>query len=387
MTLASRAPPRHEALSGPAPERRIPSRLTLVISALHLGGAERAVCALAKYWIEEGRDVGVVTIASPDVDVYQLPAGARRVALGLLRPSRNPVEACFQASRRVLALRRALVRLQPDVVVSFLEATNVLSLLATRGMRAPVIVCERTDPRFARSGRPWAALRRVLYPLAAAVVVQTESVATWARSFCPRVAVIENFVERPSRQAAPANGQGPWRLLAMGRLSPEKGFDLLIEAFGRVADARPDWSLTILGEGPERERLVGLAAGLHLGERVSLPGRAADPLPHLAAAHAFALPSRYEGFPNALLEAMAVGLPAVAFDCPSGPSDIIAHGRNGILVAAGDVAQLAAALERLMDSPEERARIGSNAREIAVTHTPERLLGRWDEVLEGVVAS
>lgn len=364
----------------------MPSRITLVISGLRLGGAERVVCALARYWIEQGCDVGVVTVASPDVDVYDLPAGAQRVALGLARPSRNVVDGCVQASRRVLALRRALGRLAPDVVVSFLESTNVLSLLATIGMGLPVIACERTDPRFARSGRPWAALRRLLYPRATAVVVQTESVATWARAFCPKVEVIENFVERPARYAMPGAEHGPRRLLAMGRLSFEKGFDLLIEAFGRIAGPRPDWSLTILGEGPERRRLEDLAAALHLEQRVSLPGRVADPLPHLVAAHAFALPSRYEGFPNALLEAMAAGLPAVAFDCPSGPSDIIADGRDGLLVAAGDVAQLAAALGRLMDDPGERVRLAANAREIAVTYAPERVLGRWSELLKGVVS-
>jgi glycosyltransferase involved in cell wall biosynthesis len=171
----------------------------------------------------------------------------------------------------------------------------------------------------------------------------------------------------------------------MGRLSVEKGFDLLIEAFGRVAAHRPDWSLTILGDGPERARLECLAAELHLEYRVSLPGRVADPLPLLADAQAFALPSRYEGFPNALLEAMAAGLPSVAFDCPSGPSDIIADGWNGLLVPAGDVGQLSAALGWLMDNPRERARIGANARDVAVTHAPQRVLCRWSELLKGVV--
>jgi glycosyltransferase involved in cell wall biosynthesis len=108
----------------------------------------------------------------------------------------------------------------------------------------------------------------------------------------------------------------------------------------------------------------------------------ADPVPELLKAQAFVLPSRFEGFPNALIEAMACGLPPVAFDCPSGPADIISHGTNGLLVAAGDVTALAAALSRMMGSATERARMGEEAREFTRLLSPERVLPRWSAVLE-----
>ena len=193
--------------------------------------------------------------------------------------------------------------------------------------------------------------------------------------------VIPNFVRRPVRIATPGTEHGPKRLLAMGRLGPEKGFDLLVDAFARVADAHPDWSLTILGEGDERGRLETLVRRLRLDGRVALPGRAADPFPHLASAHAFALSSRREGFPNALLEAMACGLPAVAFACRSGPAEIIEHGRNGLLVPPGDLTRFALALDRVMGSGAVRAQIGRNAREIATVLTPERVLVAWNALL------
>ena len=101
--------------------------------------------------------------------------------------------------------------------------------------------------------------------------------------------------------------------MAVGRLIRAKGFDLLVQAFARAATARPEWSLTIFGEGPERANLEAQVRDLGLGDRVDLPGRVSDPLEHLACAHAFALSSRYEGFPNALLEAMSCGLPVAAF--------------------------------------------------------------------------
>ncbi len=365
---------------------RVAERFALVISSLSGGGAERVLSTLARYWARAGHDVSVVTVGSRQADVYELGPGVRRVTLDLVRPSRHVIEGLVHSTRRVLALRRALVRLQPDVVVSFMTSTNVLSLLAVSGTGVPVVVCERTDPRRQRIGTPWAALRRVLYPRAARLVVQTETVAGWARELCPRVHVIPNFVERPSSSAVPGIDRGPLRLIAMGSLRPEKGFDLLIEAFARVAASHPEWSLTILGDGPERARLEALVSRSRLQERVSMPGRMAEPLPHLVAAHAFALSSRREGFPNALLEAMACGLPVVAFDCPSGPAEIIEHGRNGLLVEAGEVSRLADALDRIMSSPSERARMGESAREIAIQLAPERVLPRWDAVVRAVGA-
>lgn len=373
------------ALAAPVPVGR-PVRVALVISALSDGGSERVVCALAGYWSRAGHEVSVVTVSSRETDRYELPAGVARASLDLAHDSRNIVEGVLRASRRVAALRRALRRFQPEVVVSFLARTNVLSLVATRGMGIPVFACERSDPRREPVGAPWAALRRVLYPRATGVVVQTDRVATWARAFCPRVHVIPNFVERPAMVAKPGQGAGPKQLLAMGRLAPEKGFDLLLQAFALAAPARPDWSLVIVGEGAERSSLEALVARLRLQGRVKLPGRTSDPASYLAASHLFALPSRYEGFPNALLEAMASGLPVVAFDCDSGPAEIVAHDQNGLLVSAADVAGLATALGRLMDSPEERVKLGLGAREITTTLGADRILDLWSTILSAAGA-
>lgn len=144
--------------------------------------------------------------------------------------------------------------------------------------------------------------------------------------------------------------------------------------------------MTILGEGPERSRLEAQARAHGLSDRVAMPGRVANPLDHLVKGQAFVLSSRYEGFPNALLEAMACGLPVVAFDCPNGPAEAITHDRDGLLVPAGDVAALASALARVMDSPGERSRLGHDARGIVSRLGPERVLPRWSDMLESVCA-
>jgi glycosyltransferase involved in cell wall biosynthesis len=359
-------------------------RIAFVIFNLSGGGAERVVSTISGHWAREGREVTVVTIASPESDVYDLAPGVRRVALDLAVNSRSAVQGALEAGRRTWAVGRILRRLAPDVVISFMPQTNVMCLLAMMGSGVPVVVCERSNPRAAPLARHWALLRRALYPRASAVVVQTEDVASWAREFCRRVHVIPNFVARPARTATSLAASGPKRLFAVGRLVPAKGFDLLLEAFARVAGPRPEWSLTILGEGRERARLAALAARLGVADRVAMPGRVANPVDHLVEGHAFALSSRFEGFPNALLEAMACGLPVVAFDCPHGPADAIVHEQDGLLVPAGDVAALAASLARLMDSPLDRSRLGQNAKDIVVKLGPDRVLPRWTALLEDV---
>lgn len=361
-------------------------RLMLVIPGLGGGGAERILTGIANRWSRAGHEVEIVTLRSAGGDTYPLDPRVGRTALDLHRDSGSALEGVLQGTRRVLALRDAMTRFSPDAVISFIRSTNVYALLAAAPTGTPVFVSERTDPRLdpgAQRRRGWALLRRLLYPQAAGLVVQTESVAAWARRFCRRVHVIPNFVERPAHMARPGVEDGPKRLLAMGRLGPEKGFDLLLEAFARVAPAHPDWSLVILGEGRERVALEALVRSRGLAGRVALPGRVADPVPHLAAAHAFALSSRREGFPNALVEAMAVGLPVVAFACRSGPSEIISDGEDGLLVPDGDVAALAAALARLMGSASERQRLGERARGVADRFDPEKVLLQWTAVMSG----
>lgn len=364
--------------------REGPARVALVISSLGSGGAQRVLCAVARHFADEGRAVSVITVGSRATDAYTLAPGIRRIALDRLGGSRHVVQAVVSSAGRVAALRRTLVALAPDAVVSFLGRTNVLALMAATATGIPVLVCERSDPWHERIGAPWAALRRVLYPRAAGVIVQTASAGAWARARARRVHVIPNSVERPGVVATPGEGQGHERLIAMGRLEREKGFDLLVEAFARVAAAHPSWTLQILGEGRERARLETLVRRHALDQRVNFPGRVEDPAPHLAAAHVFALPSRYEGIPNAMLEAMASGLPVVASDSASGARELVEDGRTGLLVRGSDVGALAAGLERLMSDPEERRRLGERARAATAHLAPERILPRWSAALATV---
>lgn len=364
-------------------------RLALLAPSLAEGGAARVLCLLAEGWADRGEDVTVLTLAGSDDDFFALPSRVDRIGLEVEGSSAGPVQGAIRNFRRLRALRSALRRIAPDAAVAFLPRTNVLTVLAAVGTGVPVVVSVRADPRRLPLPRPWPLLRRLVFRRAAAVVVQTDAVAVWARRWLPpeRVHVVPNPVEAPSsgeRSPGPPRIETPTSRVAagIGRLVPQKGFDLLLEAFARSAEERPAWSLVLLGEGPERRRLEELADRLGVADRVRLPGHVASPWRRLPRVDLFVLSSRYEGFPNVLLEAMARGIACVAFDCPAGPSEILRHGRDGLLVPPEDVGRLAAAMGRLMDDERERRALGERARSVCRRFAPERILDRWEEVLQ-----
>lgn len=363
-------------------------RITLVISTMRAGGAERVLSAMAAHWAEAGRAVTLITLAGRDEPpFYPLHPAVEWRPLGLLGASGGGAAALANNAGRLGALRRAVRASRPDAVISFLDRTNVLTLLATAGLGTPVVVSERIDPRHRVLGRSWRLLRHAVYPWAASVVAQTEE----ALAFFPPVvrrrgAVIPNPVAVPAGAAAPRPRRPDEHVvLAMGRLVPQKGFDMLLAAFAQAA--RPGWSLEIWGEGPLRAELEATRDRLGLGDRVRLPGVTATPGAVMAAADLFVLSSRYEGFPNVLCEAMACGLPAVAFACPSGPAAIVRPGVDGVLVPPADPGALAAALARLMDDPAERKRLAARAPEVLNRFGTIKVMELWDALLESVTGS
>jgi GalNAc-alpha-(1->4)-GalNAc-alpha-(1->3)-diNAcBac-PP-undecaprenol alpha-1,4-N-acetyl-D-galactosaminyltransferase len=362
-------------------------RLTLVVPSLALGGAERVVARMANHWAARGDAVTVITLSSTASDTYSLDPAVTRVPLDLMRESRGPLRALFNNWTRVSSVKDAIRRSRPDTVISFTDRMNVVTLLACRSLGVDTVVSERIDPSQQPFGFPWSWMRRRFYSWARALVVQTDAVRRQMEPVMNGrpIYVIPNAVDAPARdQPAREPRQAPdgLHLAAMGRLASQKGFDLLIEAFAQAASDQPRWSLTILGEGPERRRLEELIHARGLEPRVRLPGWVADPSAVLRGCDAFVLSSRFEGFPNALLEAMALGLPAISFDCPSGPADIIRHEVDGLLVPFGNVPALAAAIRRLLSDAQLRDRLGAEAAYVVERFSSERYYARWDAVLD-----
>jgi len=193
----------------------------------------------------------------------------------------------------------------------------------------------------------------------------------------PMVVAIPNAV--PDVPLGPGDPSAH-RLIAAGRLAPQKGFDLLLEAFAAVVGQHPDWTLDIYGKGPSLEALEQQVIALGLGGRARLNGPTDRLGEHMRDASVFVLSSRYEGFPIVLLEALAAGLAVVSFDCPTGPSDILTDGTNGLLVPAEDVPALAAALDRVMADESFRRRLAADAPAAVIPYSREQVGRRWDEL-------
>jgi glycosyltransferase involved in cell wall biosynthesis len=340
---------------------------------------------MANYWAAHGHDVTLVTLSAQSEDWFELHHLVKRVPLNLLSESAHLGQALCQNALRVLRLRDELRRLRPDVVISFMDSTNVLTILASRGLGIPVIISERNNPRRRAVGLVWTTLRSLLYRRADALVVQSSALRDWAREVAvdARVYIIPNPINPEFNSAAKAahrRGNGHI-VVAMGRLVRQKGFDLLIEAFARCAGQHPEWSLIILGEGEERSNLESLIVATGLQERVRLAGKVPHPSQILGQADLFVLSSRFEGFPNALMEAMACKLAVISTDCPNGPRDIVRDGVDGLLIPPNDVNALAKGMDRLMADPMERQCLGASAVEVVERFSIEKIMSMWDELV------
>ena len=371
-------------------------KILLLMHSLSAGGAERAACTLANFWAGKGSEVTIVTLAPVSADFYPLDRRVGRISLDLAGASRHALHGLWQNTRRVMALRRLLRSLRPDIALAMMSTPNVLLALASLWLPAlQTIGSERCYPPHAPLGRLWHVLRRTLYGRLSAMVALTGECAHWieTRTSASRVVVIPNAIawplpDNPPRRSLPRLCQPQRkRLLAVGRLDPVKNFDALIVAFARLAGAFPEWDLVILGEGPERARLAATIGRMGLVQRVAMPGMAGNVAYWYGQADLFALTSLSEGFPNVLAEAMAHGVPAVSVDCNTGPRDIIRHGIDGLLVPPDDIAALSEALSRVMGDAALRGQLAINATQARERFSVEKIGQMWETLFLSLCGS
>ena len=268
---------------------------------------------------------------------------------------------------RYRRLRALLQQQRPKRVLALLTKTNILCSAAVWDLPIHLVVSERNDPRLQSIDRLWSRLRCVYYRRADVVTANTEGVLEALQAMGPwqRLALLPNplptALTLQDSHKPPVDREA--EVLAVARLVPQKGLDVLIRAFASLPESvRDGWSLTLVGDGPELATLQALASDAGLRDLVHFEGFCSDPLVFMRRASIFALPSRFEGMPNALLEAMAAGLPSVVTDASPGPLEMVCNGHQGLVVPTDDVSAFAAALQKLMLDGDLRNRCGVAAR-------------------------
>jgi glycosyltransferase involved in cell wall biosynthesis len=266
---------------------------------------------------------------------------------------------------RYRRLRELLQTQRPKRVLALLSKTNILCCAAAWDLPIHVVVSERNDPRLQRMARLWRWLRCLCYRRADVVTANTDGVleALQPMGVWKRLELLPNplpaGVGLTDTSGALSRAS---EILAVARLVPQKGLDVLLHAFAHLPLAvRDGWSVTLVGDGLERDRLEALAQTLGLADVVVFEGFCSDPLAFMQRASIFALPSRFEGMPNALLEAMAAGLPSVVTNASPGPLEMVTDQIHGLVVPTDNPSCFAAALKSLIESPERRANYGQAA--------------------------
>ena len=369
--------------------------LVFFIQSLANGGAERVTANLANYWAERGWNVAVITIDPAEDDFLALHSNVGRQCLNAEPKPRFPGDAIFRNVMRLVKLRRILRSLDPDIAIGVMSNASVLLALAGLNLRCRCIGTERVHPPMVpRMGRLREIVRMLSYNLLDRVVVQTTETENWIKANirARHIQTIPNPVAWPLPRQEASKPFVAYAIpdqkfiLACGRLAEQKGFDILIDAFDSIAARHQEWNLIILGDGDERPALERQIQDLNLPGRVLLPGPVGNMSDWYERASIFVLSSRFEGMPNVLLEAMAHGLPAISFDCDTGPREIIRHGTDGLLIPPEDTKLLALGMSQLIEDDALRKEMSQRAIEVRDRFSMQRIVGMWEDLFSNLLA-
>lgn len=371
-----------------------PNKYLLFINSMYGGGAERIMLVLAQSLLEEGKEVWLVTRKGEEADFYQADSRIHRISL-----SSGLVHGKLKAWRRVFAdvfaVRRLIEQHGIGNVFAMMPIESMIAIAASTQLKVRLIIAERNYPPAEPFGKLWHVLRKYLYKYPELVAVQTQGIADWVmeHTHAKKVVIIPNPVSFPLTPNKPVVmpeahvSEGEQFFLAVGSKARQKGFDMLVEAF-LLSAPHHNWNLVILGldsnsgeDALEVETQI-VKANEKLGaNRIKTIKRAGNVGEWYQAATAFVLSSRYEGFPNVLLEAMSYGLPVISFRCKTGPEDMIVDGENGMLIEFENIELLAEGMASMTRDADFRIRLGKKATEVRARFSRDLILAKWRDLL------
>ena len=353
------------------------------INTVSGGGAEKVIIQLAHYFANKGFR-SVLLTSFVEKNEYPVPSNVERLSIEQEETKQSRLKRNWS---RIKFLRQLCKREKPIAVVSFMAAPNFRNICATAGLPVKCILSVRNDPKEEYSGFWGKIVGKFLFRFADGIVFQTSQAKEWfPKNIQKNSAIILNPVQESFYQVKRVSS--PRDIVTCGRLNPQKNHAMLIGAFAQIAKDFPNENLLIYGRGELKQNLQKLIENLNLQKRVFLMGTTDKVEEVLSKAKIFVLSSDYEGMPNALMEAMTVGLPCISTDCPcGGPKKLIKDKQNGLLVPCKNEGELALAMEKLLSSKNLAEEIGINARKTAQSFAHPIIFKQWKQYLDSIIVN
>lgn len=357
-------------------------KVTFVIPSLGSGGAERVVSNLSNEFTALGMNVNVIMLANRNL-YYPLNDNVGIEYLDCEKDNSLPFFKRYKL--RLKKIKSAVKKINPDVVISFMSETNIDVCFAMRGLKIPLIVSERNDPAIDPASKAKQYMRKIAYRKPSGFVFQTPDAQ---RYFSKRIQEKSCIILNPLSATLPTpyEGKRDKRIVSVGRLNKQKNFPLLFDAFAEFVKEYPDYKLEIYGEGLLKEKLQQYILQLGMENKVSLMGFCKDVHDKIKTASMFVMSSDFEGMPNALLEAMAIGMPCISTDCPcGGPRMLIREYENGMLVKTKSKDSIFKAMKYMVDNPHKAYQMGKKSQKIRAEADASAVVQTWIDYIEKIV--
>lgn len=360
--------------------------IAIVISDMGSGGAQKIVRSLLEYLINQGHTLTLITLDDGKNDFFKAPKQCARIALDLQQNSIGKIFGILANIKRIRTLRKAIKKTKCDTVISFIAPTNILAILATRFMNVKVIISERNDPARQSYGRFWDWAREKTYRYADIVSANSKNAVEHLKKYVPqdKLFFIPNHLNKANKQYILKQDNKEKVILSVGRLHHQKAMDTLIKAFAEFHRSNQDWQLKILGQGALENELKELSQSLNLDEAIQFEGVSDNPYEYYKEASVFALASRHEGTPNALLEAMSCGVCPVISDACTEALAYIDDKKSGIVFPVDDISTLANALDNICNDLPARQEYADQAMKNIEVLYAEHTLKEWDKLINKV---
>ena len=358
-------------------------KILFLVTHLMGGGAERTVSYLSKYMAHNGCEVSILSIT--DDIFYQIDPKVNLVTLGIDSKSNNLFDRIFKALKRRILIEKNIKEIAPDVVFCIMPPNVKHTIRLRKKMKFKVITSERANPNFISNSKT-TEFHFKMFDASDGVVFQTDRAKKlFKEDIQKKSVVIHNAVGNELVYECPHALERKNTISAMGRLSDQKDYPTLIKAFAAVLKKHPDFTLEIYGDGPDKNKLINHIDELGLSDKVILRGVHGDAILQMANSACYVMSSKFEGMPNALMEAMGIGLPCVSTDCPFGPAELIEDGVNGVLVPVGDAEKMADSISKFIEDKEFAAKCGENAKKILQNHSIESISKQYLDFICDVV--